>query len=77
MEYFKDNFIKVETIGSFSLWLNEPYHTVKKCSSGNYYNKITGECCGQVCYERVILYDAEFKLLSTPIFLKEMEWRKE
>ena len=77
MEYFQDNFVKKETKGAFSLWINEPYYKVRKCSSGNYYNKITNECCGNIGRNRVILYDDKFQLLSEPIFLDEVEWRRE
>ena len=66
---------KVETIGSFSLYLNEPYYCIKKCNNGAYYHIETGECGGQQVGERMILFDENFNLLSEPIRKKEWEWK--
>lgn len=49
----------------------------QKCSTGNFYNKDNGECLGKICYKMIYYLDENNQLLSTPLEIKNIEWRPE
>ncbi|MCH5159568.1 MAG: hypothetical protein J1F66_01800 [Clostridiales bacterium] len=52
-----DNYIEVETQGSFSLWINKPVYKIYETSGGYIRNVRTGENVGQHVELHMNLYD--------------------
>lgn len=59
-----ENFVKVETLGNFSLWINKPIYKIYKTTSGYIRNIHTGENMGRTVELRLNLYDAHNKKLA-------------
>lgn len=52
-----EKFIKVETQGNFSLWINRPVYKIYKTTSGYIRNTKTGENMGSFVELHMNLYD--------------------
>ena len=62
-----DNYVKVETKGKFSLYINKPIWCTKYCDKGHFINKNTGEDIGKYKELYTHYYDENFNLLDQPI----------
>ncbi len=63
-----DNFVKVETCGNFSLWINKPIYKIYKTTSGFIQNTKTGENMGEFVELHINLYDANNNKLSVATY---------
>lgn len=56
-----ENFVKVESDGVFSLWLNRPVYKIYKTEVGYIKNLKTGENMGQSLELHMNLYDEHYR----------------
>ena len=60
-----NNYIKVETKGKFSLYINQPVWCTKYCDKGHFINKNTGEDIGKYKELYIHYYDDKFNWRKT------------